>query len=86
MRTHFQTFWPAVPPVGTPAPGAVAPPMLVLYGAAQLVVVLKPLGMIEAVVVAADRADEDTHVQGIAARGRKRDGVGRGARRRRVVG
>ena len=45
MRTHFQTFWPAVPPVGTPAPGAVAPPTLVLYGAAQLVVVLKPVGI-----------------------------------------
>ena len=29
--------------MGTPAPGAVAPPTLVLYGADQLVVVLKPL-------------------------------------------
>ena len=27
-----------------PAPGAVAPPVLVLYGPAQLVVVLKPVG------------------------------------------
>jgi hypothetical protein len=29
-RTHFQTFWPALPVVDTPAAGAVAPPVLVL--------------------------------------------------------
>ncbi len=30
MRCHFQTFCPALPPTGTVAFGAVAPPELVL--------------------------------------------------------
>jgi len=43
-------------------------------------------GHIETVVVAAHGAGQDTNVQGIAPRGRERDFIGRGARRRRIDG